>query len=195
MHCHARNIPARSAPGALPAVILLAMSACGSNDDADRAASGSDGTTGRTPSELPAPEGAIGSVTGMPAHPGPGTSRIVPVEAGPVAADPSAQDAWADDAYDATYGGAYDHAYTDVGVDGERIAKPALPEPGVLEREDPIAGSPPIIIVPELPRERPVAIDAGPDSPATTTSPPEPIGTEAATESTTIVVEPADTDD
>lgn len=170
MHCPPRNTSLiRSAPGALVTVVLLVMTACGSDDDANRAAPDGDGAAGGTPSELPAPEGAIGSVTGMPANPGPGTSLITPVEPAPV------ERAWADDAYD--------DAYTE--VDG--IQATDVQAHGALDREDPLAGAPPIIIVPELPRD-PVAIDVDPDA-------PQPIGTEAATESTTFVIESAEPDD
>lgn len=54
----------------LAPVLLAALSACGGDaDDAARRDAGASGPV----SDLPAPEGAVGSVTGMPEHPGPGT--------------------------------------------------------------------------------------------------------------------------
>lgn len=171
MHCQPQKNPlVRPVSGVLSAAAFLVMTACGSDDDANRVAPDGDGATGGTASELPAPEGAIGSVTGMPANPGPGTSRITPV-----ASAGSTRGAWADD----TYEGAY--AETD-GIEAMDV-QPSLP-----------ADAPPIILVPEVPRE-PLAIDIEPDAPAPTAPQPEPTGTEAATESTTFVTEPAEQDD
>ncbi|HET8819549.1 MAG TPA: hypothetical protein VFM73_08410 [Xanthomonadaceae bacterium] len=149
-------------------VSMLLMTACGSDDDANDAAH-DDGTAGVTTPGLPAPEGAIGSVTGMPANPGPGTSRMAPIEPSAVGADD---------------GGS--------GFESQAVAPQivVMPPPGDVDAT--VA-----TIVPDLP---PVPRPPGPTAP---TAPPgdalpapppaaEPTGTEAATESTTIIVEPAD---
>lgn len=169
--------------GALVAVLLLATTACGSDDDARRAAADHDGGGGGTTAALPAPEGTTGSVTGMPANPGPGNSRIVPVEATPVEAA-AVEAAPVDDARPGD-------AYIDIAAADTR--DPLAPRP---DGDDPMAAASPIIIVPEVP-VRPVTTDDGTAVPrdardATTTTQP-PIGTEAATESTTLVIEPDDT--
>lgn len=165
MHCPTQKTsPVRSAPGVLATVVLLVMAACGRDDDANRAAPGGDGAAGGTASELPVPEGAIGSVTGMPANPGPGTSLITPVEPAP-------------------------DAYSEVDGIEAMVVQPH----DALDHEDPLADAPQIIIVPEAPHD-PVSIDVDPGMPDPT-APPQPIGTEAATESTTFVIEPAETGD
>lgn len=159
-------------PRAFPAVLLLVAAAC-ANGDGDRGApGGADATSGTVP-DLPAPEGAIGSVTGMPAHPGPGTSPIQAVQS----AEP-APGAWTDDGY----------AGVEPIDDVEAMSvQPSFPE-------SPLAEGPPIIMVPVVPHES-LATAVDPDVPAPPAPPARPIGTEGATESTTFVAEPEDTDD
>lgn len=171
--------PARCpAPTRRFAVLLLASSlsgvaGCGDDEQAREVRAGHRGDTAEE-AALPAPEGAIGSVTGMPEGPGPGTSPITPVQS---AATTSASYEGLDSSAAATM------------VDGQS----PLPEPDIrdpLEEADPLADAPPIIIVPDLP-ETPVAT-----SPVERTQAPPPagtpIGTERATESTTIIVETGD---
>lgn len=164
-------------------VVLLIASAlsgvAGCDDDAEaRAARGDHRGDTAGDSALPAPEGAIGSVTGMPEGPGPGTSPITPVRSAAM------QDTAGDTATSASYADLDSVAAASSGDGG-----PPRPEPEFRDAlEDPLADAPPIIIVPDIPDTpippRPVE---GPQRP-----PPEGrlTGTERATESTTIIVEP-----
>ena len=62
--------------------LLAGLAAC-ADETPERDAGREAGTTEL--SELPAPEGAVGSVTGMPANPGPGEVPIEPVAPAPAA--------------------------------------------------------------------------------------------------------------
>lgn len=176
---------------------LLVLSACGDDDSRDDRDDAGQAGTGLPP-ELPSPEGAIGSVTGMPAHPGPGTSPIQSVPSG-TAADP-ASSGWTGDAYidlEGTAGvQAADGMEATSSLPGSPMPEAPLPEaplPDPLPPQETLADAPPIIIVPELPPADvpPVEHARPPDVPPPRTGP---IGTEGATESTTIVLEP-DPDD
>lgn len=154
----------RLASRALPLLLLVLLSSTGCGDGEEAKADAADGATSGAAQALPAPQGAVGSVTGMPAHPGPGTSPIEPPA--------SAQPGWADEDYMAM-------------EDIEAISvQPSTPPP---------ADVPPLILVPEIP-QRPVATTVDPAAVPGTFDPetgaPEPIGTEGATESTTLVIEP-----
>lgn len=184
-----RNAFAHLFPCTLATVVLLLAVACGSEGDPDRVAPDDQGTASGTASELPAPEGAIGSVTGMPANPGTGTPQIALVDR--ASGDPSApaQAAGAQDTYDETYIGTG-------GIEGLDIQS-SIPEAPANGERDAVANAPPIFIVPEVPIEpvaTGVAIGDG-DAPASPRPTRQPTGTEAATESTTLVIEPADTGD
>ena len=67
----------RTIPWFLVPALLACLSACA--DDAPERDAGRDADGSAGQSELPAPEGAVGSVTGMPANPGPGAVPIAPV--------------------------------------------------------------------------------------------------------------------
>lgn len=169
---------ARCSRRALSLVALLALAACGNDGDANDSTRGDDGTAGGRSSGLPAPEGAIGSVTGMPAHPGPGTSRITPVDA-----SGAAQDAWTDGRRDGGEGDAEFGASDGDAPPPDPPAPMPVPEPPAV---------PVIVLDTELP-ELPEAPEP-PEPPEPVPPPPEPIGTEAATESTTFTVDPEEPD-
>ena len=185
MHRSSGNsVPTRHLAILLLASSLSGVAGCNGDEQAGEVRAGHRGATGED-AALPAPEGAIGSVTGMPEGPGPGTSPITPVT-------PVQSGATADTVGDVTTSASYE------GLDGSSGApmvdgQSPLPEPDIrhpLEQADPLADAPPIIIVPDLPdtpvATRPVERTQAPPPPGT------PIGTERATESTTIVVESDD---
>lgn len=68
-------------------ILLAALSACG-GDEADDASRRDTAASGPV-SDLPAPEGAVGSVTGMPEHPGPGTVPLASTGTGPTVPAPT----------------------------------------------------------------------------------------------------------
>ena len=157
MHRSSGNsVPTRHLAILLLASSLSGVAGCNGDEQAGEVRAGHRGATGED-AALPSPEGAIGSVTGMPEGPGPGTSPITPVT-------PVQSGATADTVGDVTTSASYE------GLDGSSGA--------------------PIIIVPDLPdtpvATRPVERTQAPPPPGT------PIGTERATESTTIVVESDD---
>lgn len=164
---------------ALALAASLGLAGCGGDGDGGRA--GSDRRTGASGEPaLPAPEGSPGSVTGMPANPGPGTTPIRTVGSGGATADASGDAAVA-----------AGHAGVE-SVDGIEIVDVQAGVPGASLPDDSPADAPPIIIVPEIPDE-PVALAVDPrPGGSAATAPRTPVGTEAATESTTIVVESAD---
>ncbi|HEU4813126.1 MAG TPA: hypothetical protein VFS99_02725 [Xanthomonadaceae bacterium] len=151
-----------SAARILAAAMLLAPAACGDDDDETGTRNGTEANGGQV-SGLPAPEGAIGSVTGMPANPGPGTT--------PMTGTP---DATLGDAPATMGGDAADSGLT-------WIEDPTIEGVFVLT-DDPAAGS--VAATPVVPTPAP----ADPSRPV-------PLGTARATESTTFVAEPAETDD
>lgn len=149
-----RRLPTSKPAASAVAALCLLLAACG---DDGTAGVDADTTPGQV-SELPAPEGAIGSVTGMPANPGPGTTPITRgVDATP--GDPADQ---------------------------------ATPIDGVFVLSDaPLLPAPPEPPAPQSPAEPQAAFV----QPAESAQRPPPAGTEAATESTTFVVEPAEPED
>lgn len=167
---------------------LLALAACSDDGQAggdDRQETGQ-ADAGVLP-DLPSPEGAIGSVTGMPAQPGPGTSPIAPAPTTSTSTstgDP-APSGWINGAYVDLEGPATTQATDGMEHDVETATSLADPE----RPEGTLADAPPVIIVPELPAPpmAPVAPERPPEVPPPRTTP---IGTAGATESTTIVVEP-----
>lgn len=161
----------------LAASIAGGVTGCADGDDDDarqRAA------TSGPESELPAPEGTTGSVTGMPAQPGPGT---VPLARAGAAASGGASISTGADGPVRT-GDAGDDGGLDamvVETDYPDIAQAAGPD--APSATPPI---PPVIIVPEAPRPT-----QSPDDPAPTPAPPP----ADSTASTTFVTEvPVDDD-
>ena len=172
MRIRERNIPVdRSRLRALWPALLLGLAACGDDNDG----TGRDGTqtdAGQV-SELPAPEGVVGSVTGMPADPGPGTAPVIGADTGHGADSIDAL------ATESTFPLATPApAGTGEPVDGVFVLSDAPPSPSAPQSPvDPTASAAPPVPVPDS-EPRPV-----------------PMGTEGATESTTIIVEPAPQDD
>ena len=180
-----RNVSiGRPLASALAAGLLLAVAACADEEAGARTRNGTDAGHGQA-SGLPAPEGAIGSVTGMPANPGPGTTPMT----GMAGASP-------DDASATSGGSDADSGLTwteDPAIDGVFVLTddPAATS-GAATPALPMAPAPPAPPAQQSPVPPPVTV--GPPAPAdpSATVPP---GTERATESTTFVVEPAETDD
>lgn len=163
---------------AVAAALLMALAACSGGDDEAGTRDGPNANDGQA-SELPAPEGAIGSVTGMPAHPGPGTTPMTGVP-----------DATLGDAPATMEGGAEDPGLT-------WVEDPAA-EGVLLLTDDPAAAATaatPVMPAPPPPQSpvppQAAVIPPPPADPSRTV----PIGTERATESTTFVVEPAEAGD
>lgn len=138
----------------------LLLAACGKDDGTAGVDANAD--PGQV-SALPAPEGAIGSVTGMPANPGPGTTPI-------------------NRAADATPGD------RSMAIEGDAAADEGAAIDGVFVLTD--APSPPVPPQPPAP-PAPAGAQAASVQPSYGETPAPPAGTEAATESTTFVVEPA----
>ncbi len=186
--------PSRNAPigrplaRALAAGLLLALAACGDDDADTRTRNGTDVGNGQA-SGLPAPEGAIGSVTGMPANPGPGTTPVTGMAgAAPNEASATPEGGDADSGLTWTEDPAIDGVFvlTDDPAATSGAATPALPIAPA-----PAPPAPPATPAPQssVPRQAAV-VPAAPADPSATV----PAGTERATESTTFVVEPAETD-
>ena len=169
------RIPAKPAPitrsvaRMLVPALLLGLAACGD----DREGGGNGGQQGADVPELPAPEGAVGSVTGMPAHPGPGTTPITGA-----AMDPGT---------DATDALAIDSTFPAATPVPAEPGEPGEPVDGVFV----LTGTAPQPPAPQSAVEPPAEVAPLPDI----EPPPAPVGMERATESTTIIVEPAEDDD
>lgn len=170
MRIDAKHTPiTRSVARVLVPVLLLGLAACGDDNEDDANRDG--GQQGADVPELPVPEAAVGSVTGMPAHPGPGTAPIT--------------GAGMDQGVDATDALAIDSTLP---MATPIPAEPGEPVDGVFVLTETAPPSP----VPQSPVEPPTEVAPPlPDS----EPPPAPLGMERATESTTIIVEPAEDDD
>lgn len=153
--------------------IALLLGGCGDGADDARGDAATDGSATGAAAPLPKPEGAVGSVTGMPANPGPGTSRIEPIDPVAIGAGES---------------------------DGGSGLEPGVQaaEPQIIHVPAPDAAEIAVAGIPEPPQP-PVALvpPAAPDPllPAPSRGDAPPIGTEGATETTTIVVGADDADD
>lgn len=170
MRIRARNIPVgKPRSRALVPALLLGLAACGGDNDGT-SRDGTQTDAGQV-SELPAPEGAVGSVTGMPANPGPGTAPIIGADTG---TDADAIDALA---IESTFPLATPVPAGSVEpIDGVFVLTDAPPPPSAPQSPvDPTAG-----VAPPVPDSEPRYVT---------------VGTEGATESTTIIVEPAVEDD
>jgi len=154
------HLSIRTLAASVVVAVCLLLAACGEDDGtAGAEATGDPGQV----SALPAPEGATGSVTGMPANPGPGTMPI-------------------SRAAEATPG---DQA---MAIEGSAAIDQGAPIDGVFVLDD--APSPPVPSQPPAPPS-PTGAQAAYVQPADSATRAPPAGTEAATESTTFVVEPA----
>lgn len=158
------HLPSSKPAASTVAALCLLLAAC--SDDDHTADVDADTAQGHV-SELPAPETAIGSVTGMPANPGPGTT---PITRGPTPGDQA------------------------LAIDGDLTIDQAAPIDGVFVLNDaPLLPAPPEPPEPPAPQS-PAEPRAAFVQPAESAPRPPPAGTEAATESTTFVVEPAEPD-
>ena len=161
----------------LLALMLSAAAGCGDDDaSGDPARTSAAPADARLSSDLPRPEGAVGSVTGMPAHPGPGTASL---GAAP-AATPVDPDAVLLPLPVTTEVPEVTAAFAQV----EPPVAPAVPAPAPSPVPPPVPPEPPPVPILDLPPEAP---EADPDVAGR-----RPVGTEGATESTTFrtTVEP-----